>query len=193
MRKITVNLEDYLANYKADLREGYRIYAEAILIGTVDSHGVIPLDTDSLCALVATARAKKSQAFGVATKRLKAAILLNYLDHISNDFDMTFVLAKKLAHKLIGRAISKPKIIEYLTTSGRSPRDKSADVAPDRIAIIEQTSSYKECEAMLDAALEQLPQLKAEVAAESSIQAISQSVQERLSASAKAGGSDFRI
>jgi len=88
----------------------------------------------------------KAQASGAGTKRLKAAILLEHMDKLVNQFDMTYYLSVKIATRLIGRAIDRNKLFERYATTGREADKKTADIAPERFELITQSAPYIECE-----------------------------------------------
>lgn len=183
-----MSLEIHLNNYRLDLLEAHKIYADFIGQSTVGEFGVIPLDEERLETVMSSARAKKSQAVGVATKRLKRSILLEHLDVLVKLFDMTTTLAIKVCKSLIGRSVSNRFIISHCATPSRTAASKSADISEDRFKVIQQSEAYLECQVMLQKALDSMEGVKSSVAESSEVEKLSTTARNRLSASVKAAG-----
>lgn len=183
-----INIDHHLKNYKEDLREAHKIYANEVITHTIDMYGVIPMNEEEIYTLSARARAKKAQASGVATKRLKAAVTLEYLDLLAPHFDLTFTLATKLTTALLGRSINPRQLLEHFATPGRNAGDKSADLSEVRFKIILSSEPYQACRTALNHALDQLETLKGQVMREKEMEVLSDKVKACLINSLKAHG-----
>lgn len=107
---------------------------------------------------------------------------LKMLDALAVDFDLTATLAARITQRLLGRAISRPVLLDRYGTKGRTASNKSEDFsALDNKIISHQNFSdaKKELEELLAAAA---AARAARVKAASSKQTIAQRM---LSASAK--------
>ncbi len=185
-----MSLIDHLEEYKEDLRKAHRIYAEEIFISTIYPVGgaPIPLNEDAIHNITARARAKKAQASGAGTKRLKAAIVLEHLDKLINQFDITYHLSVKIATTLIGRAINRNRLFEHFATTGREADNKSADFAPERFELITKSAPYIKCKKDLEEAREMIDTIKADIMEEKQMMALSSKVKTCLKNSLKAHG-----
>lgn len=183
------DLLEYLEGYREDFKHAQYVYAEKIFASTVGEFGVIALDQGQVEALTSTARAMKAQAAGVATKRLKANILLDHLSVMADRFDLTVTVALKISKCLIGRGINDRRIIEHFATTGRTAADKS--VLNDKVAFesILESGEFKCCGDMLAAALDQIDDIKAQVVATDEIKNLSERVAKHLVDSLSASGS----
>lgn len=177
---------DYLEEYRENFKQAQYVYAQEIFISTVGSFGVIPLNESEVETLTSRARAKKAQAIGVATKRLKASILLDHLDVMSGNFDLTIKVALRIVKKLIGRGINDRRIIEHFATSGRTAADKSELHDSEAFSEILESSPYQGCQNMLFDALDQRDDVKNQVLATDEIKKLSEKVSKHLSDSLRA-------
>lgn len=189
-RKGTMSLIEHLEDYKEDQRKAHRIYAEEIFLTTVYPYdgSPVPLTDTEIHNITVRARAMKAQASGAGTKRLKAAILLEHMDKLVNQFDMTYYLSVKIATRLIGRAIDRNKLFERYATTGREADKKTADIAPERFELITQSAPYIECENDLNEAYEMMDKIKSGILAEPEMKALTENVKRCLTNSLKANG-----
>lgn len=180
------DLFDYLEDYREDFKHAQYVYAEKIFVSTVGEFGVIPLDRGEVEALTSSARAMKAQAAGVATKRLKAGILLDHLSVMADQFDLTITVALKISKCLIGRGINDRRIIEHFSTSGRTAANKSQLNDDKAFEAVLQSDEFRACGNMLSDALDQRDEIKGQVVSTDEIKKLSDKVARHLADSLRA-------